>query len=94
MKGDKTMKQITANGTKNLTKSMSKKAKKTLMRELDEILHTFDYSNYVPAIFYDKDKNATIIPKPLFAATFVNQKALEWVIAEINEHPGCLVAIT
>ena len=87
------MKKYTANGYETLTKGQSKKAMKALHRELEEILRTFDYTNYVPTIFFDHTNNTTIIPKPLFAATLVNMEALEWVIEGINEHPGCEIAI-
>ena len=87
------MKKYTASGCEILTKGMSKKAMKMMQREVEETLRTFDYTNYVPAIYFDHDNNTIIIPMPLFAATFVNMEALGWVFGEIHSHPNCMIAI-
>ena len=85
------MKKRTNNKMITLTKKESKRAFRTMEKEIKHILKTFDYTNYEMSIYYDEDTNTMIIPKPVFAQTFVNEQLLNTVIGQINIHPNCMV---
>ena len=67
--------------------------KNVMREEVEEILNTMDFTNYEINVHYDEDTNTTIIPKPVFALTFVNAEVREWVFSIINMNPGCTVRI-
>ena len=75
------------------TKKMRENVKNIMREEVEEILNTMDFSNYEINVHYDEDTNTTIIPKPVFALTFVNTEVREWVFSIINLNPGCVVRI-
>ena len=74
---------------------MSKREKKAAMNlmeeEIREILNTTDYSNYEINIYYDEATDTTIVPKPVFALTFINSDVREWVFNIISQHPESVV---
>ena len=82
------MKQI-----KVKTKRMRQNVKDIMREEVEEILNTMDFTNYEIQVHYDEKTNTTIIPKPVFALTFVNAEVREWVFGIINLNPGCAVRI-
>lgn len=55
--------------------------KNVMREEVEEILNTMDFTNYEINVHYDEDTNTTIIPKPVFALTFVNAEVREWVFS-------------
>ncbi len=75
------------------SKKMMKQVKNVMREEIQEILDYMDFSNYDINVNYDEDTNTTIIPKPVFALTFVNAEVREWVFSIINLNPGCTVRI-
>ena len=82
------MKQI-----KVKTKRMRQNVKDIMREEVEEILNTMDFTNYEIQVHYDEKTNTTIIPKPVFALTFVNAEVREWVFSIINLNPGCVMRI-
>ena len=78
-----------------MKKAMSKKEKKAainqMTKEIMEILTTMDFSNYKIYVYYDEDTNTTIVPKPVYALTFVDSDLREWVFQQIEMHSGCVV---
>ena len=87
------MKMRTNNKMMTLTNKESKKAFRTMEKEIKHILKTFDYTNYEMSIYIDEDTNTMIIPKPVFAQTFVNEQLLNAVIGQINIHPNYTVML-
>ena len=88
------MKMHTNNKTMTLSKKQSKNAMKEMEKELKHILETTDYSTYDISIYYDEKTNKSIIPKPVFALSFVNANLREWIIAQLNMHPSAAVVIS
>ena len=82
------MKQI-----KVKTKRMRQNVKNIMREEVEKILNTMDFTNYEIQVHYDEKTNTTIIPKPVFALTFVNAEVREWVFSIINLNPGCVMRI-
>ena len=56
---------------------MSNHVKNIMREEIEEILNTMDFSNYEINVHYDDKTNTTIIPKPVFALTCVNEEVRE-----------------
>lgn len=75
------------------SKRMNDHVKNIMREEIEEILNTMDFTNYEINVHYDEDTDTTIIPKPVFALTFVNEEVREWVFGIINMNPGCAVRI-
>ena len=59
------------------SKRMSNHVKNIMREEIEEILNTMDFSNYEINVHYDDKTNPTIIPKPVFALTCVNEEVRE-----------------
>lgn len=85
------MKMRRNNKMVTLNMKQKKEAYKVMEKEIDHILKTFDYSNYEVSIYYDEKKNTTIVPKPVFALSFINPMVQDWIINQINLHPNCTV---
>ena len=75
------------------SKRMYDDVKNVMREEVEEILNTMDFSNYEINVWYDDKTDTTIIPKPVFALTFVNAEVREWVFEMINLNSGCAVKI-
>ena len=52
---------------------MTKKMSKKLVKELEEVLRTTDYTTFQIHVGYDSEENIVIIPKPLLALTLVDK---------------------
>ena len=87
------MKKIAGTKTMNVSKREAKRAMNTMKKELEEILNTFDYSNYEITIYHDEINHVTIIPKPVFALSFVNEPLRNWLENEISQYPEYMLAV-
>ena len=77
----------------HLSKREERKAMNAMKREIEEILNTYDFSNFEAIVDYDVETNTMIVPKPVFAFTLICEDAKNWVQYLIDEHPDCQVAI-
>ena len=75
----------------NTMEAMSRKARRNamnaMMHEAEEILNTFDYSNYEIEVFTDDDAQRIIIPKPVFALSLVDENLRDWILGLIDQNP-------
>ena len=72
---------------KTLSRKARRNAMKTMQHEVEEILNTFDFSNYKIEVFTDDDAHRIIIPKPVFALSLVDEDLRNWVNSLIDQTP-------